>query len=89
MDACVVAYQNSERYWHRIKVEYDERRLMNKDFMAITTQRGDKALQNHWGIIQQHCSKWHGIQEEIAHRPESGANHEDVVRFARRILALN
>ena len=40
MDACVGTYQNSERYWHRINVQYDERRLMNKDFMAITTQRG-------------------------------------------------
>jgi hypothetical protein len=33
----------------------------------------------HWGIMQAACNKWHGIQEEIADRPISGADFETKV----------
>ena len=38
----------------------------------------------HWAIIQTSCSKWHGIQEEIDSRPESGADFEKKVSYAVR-----
>jgi hypothetical protein len=37
---------------------------------------GEKAMATHWGIMQAACNRWHGIQEEIADRPVSGADFE-------------
>ncbi|KAE8821629.1 putative methionyl-tRNA synthetase [Hordeum vulgare] len=31
-------------------------------------------MSNHWSMIHTACNKWHGIVEEVAARPESGAN---------------
>ena len=42
-------------------------------------QRGSKAMANHWGRIQGAYNKWHGVVEEVAARPESGASNEDQV----------
>ncbi|KAE8791357.1 putative 4-coumarate--CoA ligase 5 [Hordeum vulgare] len=39
-------------------------------------------MSNHWASIQRACNKWHGIQEEVMARPESGNNAERQVRFA-------
>ncbi|XP_073357368.1 uncharacterized protein [Aegilops tauschii subsp. strangulata] len=46
-------------------------------FKGVYMQRRAKAMANHWGLIQGECNKWHGIVEEVAARPESGASVED------------
>ncbi|XP_020162209.1 uncharacterized protein [Aegilops tauschii subsp. strangulata] len=68
--------QNADTYWERIKSEFDERKLVDPYFATIHMKRGSKAMANHWAIIQTACNKWHGIAEEIAARPKSGANVE-------------
>ncbi|CAM0870852.1 unnamed protein product [Alopecurus aequalis] len=55
---------------------YDERRMIDPDFAACVTERGQKAMANHWANIQAACNKWHGIEEEVAMRPKSDANRE-------------
>nr|XP_020192195.1 uncharacterized protein LOC109778056 [Aegilops tauschii subsp. strangulata] len=68
--------QRADTYWERVKSEFDERKLVGPYFAVVHMQRGSKAMANHWGIIQTVCNKWHGIVEEIAARPENGANTE-------------
>ena len=51
-------------------------KLCDPEFKTVYMERGEKAMANHWGIIQEACSKWHGIIEEVAARPESGADVE-------------
>ena len=58
---------------------FDERKMVDPEFCNIHMDRGDKAMANHWETIQQACNKWHGIQEEVAARPESGTNLEGQV----------
>ncbi|XBH61666.1 hypothetical protein VPH35_116063 [Triticum aestivum] len=69
--------QSIETYWERIKAEFDERKLVDPYFKDVYMQRGAKVMANHWGRIQGACNKWHGIVEEVAARPESGASVED------------
>jgi len=71
--------QNIDTYWEGIKSEFDERKLVDPYFVSVHMQRGSKAMANHWALIQTACNKWHGIVEEIAARPESGANIEGQV----------
>jgi hypothetical protein len=84
---CTGANQNYDTYWVRVKSAFDERKMCDPDFNKIHMDRGDKAMANHWATIQQACSKWHGIQEEISNRPESGANYERQVSFFRRLFS--
>ena len=60
----------------RVKTAFDERKFIDPYFRPIFMDRGSKAMSNHWRVVQQACSKWHGIQDEIERRPESGANIE-------------
>jgi hypothetical protein len=65
------------------KTAFDERKLINPYFNKTVTVRGEKAMATHWEIMQAACNKWHGIQEEIADRPISGADFETKVCFTR------
>ncbi|CAM0951151.1 unnamed protein product [Alopecurus aequalis] len=76
LDPIVGANQAMDNYWKQVKTAYDERRMIDPDFAACVTERGQKAMANHWANIQAACNKWHGIQEEVAMRPKSGANRE-------------
>ncbi|KAE8774055.1 putative methionyl-tRNA synthetase [Hordeum vulgare] len=76
IDPITGANQNTDTYWRRIKTTFDERKLVDSEFAGIHMQRGDKAMSNHRASIQLACHKWHGIQEEVMARPESGANIE-------------
>ncbi|CAM0874586.1 unnamed protein product [Alopecurus aequalis] len=51
-------------------------KLVDPEYAGLHTDRGEKAMANHWAVIQQACNKWHDIQEEVAARPVSGANIE-------------
>ncbi|CAM0879688.1 unnamed protein product [Alopecurus aequalis] len=82
LEQIVGANQAMDNYWKRVKTAYDERRMIDPDFAACVTERGQKAMANHWANIQAACNKWHGIQEEVAMRPKSGANREmELVRM--------
>ncbi|CAM0946287.1 unnamed protein product [Alopecurus aequalis] len=82
LDPIVGANQVIDNYWKRVKTAYDERRMIDPDFATCVTERGQKAMANHWANIQTACNKWHGIQEEVANRPKSGANREmELVRM--------
>ncbi|CAM0875516.1 unnamed protein product [Alopecurus aequalis] len=76
IDSIINANQNGDHYWGRVKKSYDERRMLDPDFAVCTIDRGEKAMVNRWAAIQQVCNKWHGIQEEVRHRPQSGSNVE-------------
>ncbi|KAE8817711.1 putative methionyl-tRNA synthetase [Hordeum vulgare] len=53
---------------------FDERNMVDPDFASIHMDRGKKAMVNRWSTIQKACNKCHGIVEEVAALPESGAN---------------
>jgi hypothetical protein len=79
------ANQNFDTYWQRVKTAFDERKLIDPYFNKTVMVRGEKAMATHWGIMQAACNKWHGIQEEIADRPISGADFETkVLAFLHR-----
>jgi hypothetical protein len=70
------ANQNYDTYWQRVKLAFDERKIVDPYFNKTVMIRGEKAMGTHWGIMQAACSRWHGIQEEIEARPLSGTNFE-------------
>jgi hypothetical protein len=70
------ANQNFDTYWQRVKLAFNERKIVVPYFNKTVKVRGEKAMATHWEIMQAACSKWHGIQEEIADRPVSGADFE-------------
>jgi hypothetical protein len=76
------ANQNSDTYWERVKVSFDERKLMDPTFNKMHMDRNPSGMSHHWGIIQKACNKWHGIQQEVMDRQESGTNIEDLVSHA-------
>lgn len=82
IDGVTGANQSYETYWKRVKVAFDERKLVDPYFNKMVMVRGEKAMGTHWGIMAAACSKWHGIQEEIDARPESGADFEQKVRIS-------
>jgi hypothetical protein len=76
MNGITGANQNFDTYWQRVKMAFDERKIVDPYFNKTVMVRGEKAMAMHWGIMQAACSRWHGIQEEIANRPVSGADFE-------------
>jgi hypothetical protein len=63
MNGITSASQNYDTYWQRVKVTFDERKLVNPYFNTTMMDRGDKAMGTRWGIVQAACSKWHSVQE--------------------------
>jgi hypothetical protein len=53
------ANQNYETYWQRVKLAFDESKIVDPYFNKTVMIRGDKAMGTHWGIMQAACSKWH------------------------------
>jgi hypothetical protein len=76
MNSITGANQNFDIYWQRVKLAFDERKIVDPYFNKTVMVRGEKAMATHWGIMQAACSRWHDIQEEIADRPVSGADFE-------------
>ncbi|KAI4966472.1 hypothetical protein ZWY2020_040835 [Hordeum vulgare] len=77
IDPITGANQNTDTYSGRIETSFDERKLVDPDFANIHMDNGEKATVNPWSTIQTAYNKWHGIVEEVATRPKSGANVED------------
>ncbi|KAK1606877.1 hypothetical protein QYE76_030550 [Lolium multiflorum] len=84
MNGIIGANQSFDTYWLRVKQAYEERKLVDPYFNKtnMNVYRGDKAMATHWGIMQTACSKWHGVQEEIARVPISGHDLEQKLRRA-------
>jgi hypothetical protein len=76
MNVITGANQNFDTYWQRVKMAFDERKIVDPYFNKTVMVHGEKVMATHWGIMQAACSRWHGIQEEIADRPVSGADFE-------------
>jgi hypothetical protein len=76
MNGITGANQNFDTNWQRVKMAFDERKIVDPYFNKTVMVRGEKAMATHWGIMQAACNRWHGIQEEIADRPVSGADFE-------------
>jgi hypothetical protein len=76
MNSITSANQNYDTYWQRVKFAFDERKIVDPYFNKTVMIHGEKAMCTHWGIMQAACSGWHGIQEEIEARRESGADFE-------------
>nr|XP_045088732.1 uncharacterized protein LOC123497030 [Aegilops tauschii subsp. strangulata] len=77
LDPTTGTNQSIETYWDHIKAEFDECKLVDPYFKGVYMQHGSKAMANHRGRIQGACNKWHGVVEEVAACPESGASVED------------
>jgi hypothetical protein len=76
MNSITGANQNFDTYWQRVKMAFDERKIVDPYFNKTVMVRGEKAMATHWGIMQAACSRWHDIHEEIADRPVSSADFE-------------
>jgi hypothetical protein len=56
---------------------------MDPAFNKVHMDCNPSGMSHHWGIIQQDCNKWHGIQQEVIDRQESGTSIKDLVSRAR------
>jgi hypothetical protein len=52
---------------------------MDPMFNKVHMDRNPFGMSHHWGIIQQACNKWHGIEQEDMDRQESRTSIEDLV----------
>jgi hypothetical protein len=68
MNGITGANQNYDTYWQRVKLAFDERKIVDPYFNKTVMIRGEKAMGTHWGIMQAACSRWHDLQEEIEAR---------------------
>jgi hypothetical protein len=82
MNGITGANQNYDTYWQRVKLAFDERKIVDPYFNKTVMIHGEKAMGTHWGIMQATCSRWHSIQEEIEARPVSGADFAKVCSLA-------
>jgi hypothetical protein len=86
IDPIFGANQNSDKYWERVKVSFDERKLRDPVFNKVHMDRNPSRMSHRWGIIQPACNKWHGIQQEVVDRQESGTSIEDLVSRAPSLV---
>jgi hypothetical protein len=63
----------------RIKVEFDECKVVNKDYRTMTIKRSQKAMSKRWVIIQTSVNMFHGYHNEVETRGDGGADISDVV----------
>ena len=79
IDPFTGANQSAESYWKRVKAAFDEHRLLDPYFKALTTDRNVSAMSHHWHMIQHTCNKWHDVVEEVRRVHVSGTNFDDQV----------
>jgi hypothetical protein len=79
LDVSTGANQNAESYWKRVKAAFDECRLLDPYFKAMTTDRNVSAISHRWHMIQHACNKWYEVVEEVHRVHVSGTNFEDQV----------
>jgi hypothetical protein len=80
IDPFTGANQNAESYWKRVKAAFDERRLLDPYFKALTVDRNVSAMSHRWHMIQHACNKWHDTVEEVPRVHICGTNFEDQVQ---------
>jgi hypothetical protein len=86
MNGITGANQNFDTHWQRVKIAFDERKIVDPYFNKTVMICGEKAMATHWGIMQAAWSRWHIIHEEIADRPVSGTDFEAKVCLLARLL---
>jgi hypothetical protein len=79
LDSVIGANQKHEKYWARIKVEFDERRFVDKDYRMMPMKKIQKAMSMRWAIIQVSVNLFHGLHSELENRGDSGTNIGDLV----------
>lgn len=57
IDPITDSNQNADMYWRRIRTTFDELKLVDPDIVNIQKDRGEKAMSNHWSMIQTACNK--------------------------------
>jgi hypothetical protein len=57
MNGITGANQNFDTYWQRVKLAFDERKIVDPYFNKTVMIRGGKAMATHWGIMQAACSR--------------------------------
>jgi hypothetical protein len=76
-DSIIGANQKYGKYWVRIKAEFDERKLVNKDYHTMTMKRIQKEISTRWAIIQASVNMFHEFHNDLETRGDNGANAND------------
>jgi hypothetical protein len=57
MNGITGANQNFDTYWQRVKMAFDERKIVDHYFNKTVMVHGEKAMATHWGIMKAACSR--------------------------------
>jgi hypothetical protein len=52
IDGITSANKKHGTYWAQIKAEFDERKIIDKEYAKMVTKRSQKAMSTRWCIIQ-------------------------------------
>jgi hypothetical protein len=74
IDPATDTNQTSRTYWKRIKMEFDERTIVDPVYTIMFMSRTQKAMSARWGNIQDSVNLFHGFFENIQTQQESGTN---------------